>query len=185
MNRNLVFLVTALVGLSMAQAAVAKDSGFFIGGSVGSGTVTAKGTIPGGGDFKFDESDFAWKIFGGYTFGSWLGIEGGYVDFGGGDGSFGTSGDTAKADVTGFDLFGVVGLPLGPVRIFGKLGGIYWDGDVKFSDGSPKESDDGFDIGGGLGLELSIASIAVRAEVEYFDALDDLYMLSIGATWTF
>ena len=184
MNRNLVFLLTIMAGLYVVQPAMAKDSGFFIGGSIGSGTVQAKGTNPVSGDFDFDESDFAWKIFGGYTFGSWLGIEGGYVDFGGGDGSFDISGDTAKADVTGFDLFGVVGLPLGPIRIFGKLGGIYWDGDVKFSDGS-KEDDDGFDIGGGLGLEISIASIAVRAEIEYFDALDDLYMASIGATWTF
>ena len=184
MNKTAVFLVTILIGLSLSEPALAKKYGFFIGGSAGSGTVQAEGTLPGGGDFDFDESNFAWKIFGGYTLGSWLGIEGGYVDFGSGDGAVDSMGTTGKGDVTGLDLFGVVGLPIGPVRIFGKLGGIYWDSEVKFSDGT-KLSDDGFDVGGGVGLELSLFAIAIRAEVEYFDAVDDIYMASLGATWTF
>ncbi len=160
MNKLTGLIITLLIGFTLAQPAVAKDSGFYFGGSIGSATVNID-------DIDFDESDFAWKLYGGYTLGSWLGIEGGYVDF--------------NSSTSGFDAFAMAGLPLGPVRIFGKLGGIYWDSDVNGNTGS----DDGFDAGIGVGLEFSLFSVAMRAEVEYFDALDDMYLATIGATWTF
>jgi len=184
MYKKSLFIIALLAGLSLVQPVAAKESGFYIGASLGSGTVQAEGTLPGGGDFNFDESDFAWKLYGGYTLGSWLGIEGGYVDFGSTTGSVAPL-VSAESDFSGLDAFVIAGLPIGPVRIFAKLGGIYWDNEVKFDDGSPPADDDGFDIGGGLGLELSLFSVAIRAEVEYFDALDDVYLATIGATWTF
>ena len=160
MNKLAVLIITLLMGFTLAQSAAAKDSGFYVGGSIGSGNVNID-------DINFDESDFAWKLYGGLTLGSWLGVEGGYVDF--------------NSDTGGIDAFAMVGLPLGPVRIFGKLGGIYWDSDLPGNVGS----DDGFDAALGVGLEFSLFSVAVRAEVEYFDALDDIYLATIGATWTF
>ena len=184
MYKKSIFIIALLAGLALVQPVAAKESGFYIGASLGSGTAQAKGTIPGGGDFSFDESDFAWKLYGGYTLGSWLGFEGGYVDLGSASGSVSPT-VSAKSDFSGLDVFVIAGLPIGPVRIFGKLGGIYWDNEVKFDDGSPAVDDDGFDVGGGLGLELSLFSVAIRAEVEYFDALDDVYLATIGATWTF
>jgi hypothetical protein len=160
MNKLTGLIIILLIGLTLAQPAVAKDSGFYFGGSIGSANVSID-------DIDFDENDFAWKLYGGFTLGSWLGIEGGYVDF--------------NSGTSGLDVFAMAGLPLGPVRVFGKLGGIYWDSDVNGNSGS----DDGFDAGVGVGLEFSLFSVALRAEVEYFDALDDLYLATIGATWTF
>jgi hypothetical protein len=177
MNKKLSIMIALLAGLALSQPVAAKDFGLYFGASIGSGNVEVD-------DLSFDENDFAWKLYGGYTLGSWLGIEAGYVDFGSPSGSVG-GGVQGKSDVSGFDAFGIVGFPLGPIRIFGKLGGIYWDGDVKFDDGSPSSSDDGVDIGAGVGLEFSLFSVALRAEVEYFDALDDLYLATVGATWTF
>jgi len=172
--------VILLTSFGLAQPVAAKETGLYLGAGIGSGSVEANE-----GGFSFDESDFAWKVFGGFTLGSWLGVEGSYVDFGSANGIvIGTT--SAKSDVTGFDAFGIVGLPIGPVRAFAKLGGIYWDSEFKFDDGTtPTAKDDGFDVGGGVGLEFSLFSIAVRAEVEYFDALDGLYLGTIGATWTF
>jgi len=181
MNAKTSFLlVILLAGFGLAQPVAAKETGLYLGAGIGTGSVEASES-----GFSFDESDFAWKVFGGFTLGSWLGIEGSYVDFGSASGIV-TGNTTAKSDVTGFDAFGIVGLPIGPVRAFAKLGGIYWDSEFKFDDGiTPTAKDDGFDVGGGVGLEFSLFSIAVRAEVEYFDALDGLYLGTIGATWTF
>ena len=150
-------LAAILLGLLFSSAASAKDWGLYFGGSIGSGSVEIS-------DINFDEDDFAWKAFGGFTLGSWLGVEGGYVDI--------------NSDFTGFNAVGIAGLPLGPVRVFGKLGGIYWDSDIG-------ASDDGFDPALGVGVEFSLFSIALRAEIEYFDALDDVYLATVGATWTF
>jgi len=158
---------SVLLALCWAMPATAKDSGWYIGGSIGSATLEVDSV-------DFDENDFAWKAFGGYQFGSLLAIEGGYVDFG-------TPSDgPLKIDPYGLDAFAVLGLPLGPVRVFGKLGGVYWDVDT--SNGG---SDDSTDLAAGVGLEIELASFGVRGEVEYFDALDGIYMVSIGATYTF
>jgi hypothetical protein len=171
-------IVILLTSFGLAQPVAAKEFGLYIGAGIGTGTVEAQEA-----GFNFDESDFAWKVFGGYTFGSFLGIEGSYVDFGSSSGSVSDT-DTAKSDVTGFDAFGILGLPIGPVRAFAKLGGINWDSEFTLDDGQTSK-DDGTDLAAGLGLEFSLFSIAVRAEVEYFDALDGLYLGTIGATWTF
>lgn len=176
--KTCLLILILLLSFGFAQPVAAKDSGLYLGAGIGTGTVEANET-----GLNFDESDFAWKIFGGFTLGSWLGIEGSYVDFGSASGIVdGTT--TAKSDVTGFDAFGIVGLPIGPVRAFAKLGAINWDSEFKLDDGTTFK-DDGTDLAAGLGLEFSLFSIAVRAEVEYFDALDGLYLGTIGATWTF
>jgi len=158
---------SVLLALCWAMPATAKDSGWYIGGSIGSATVEVDSV-------DFDENDFAWKAFGGYQFGGLLAIEGGYVDFGK------PSDGPLNVDPYGLSAFAVLGLPLGPVRVFGKLGGLYWDVDA--SDGS---NDDGSDLAAGVGLEFELASFAIRGEVEYFDVADDIYMVSIGATYTF
>ncbi len=64
---------------------MAGESGFYLGGSVGDATIQADVPDPKGGAFGFDESDFAWKAFGGYNFDIAFmdfAIEGGYVDLG-------------------------------------------------------------------------------------------------------
>jgi len=167
MKNKLLVMPMVVLALFCSFNAVAKDKGFYVGGSVGSADVSVD-------SLSFDENDFAWKIFAGYQLIGLFAVEGGYVDFGA------PSSGNFKVDPTGWNAFGIVGLPVGPIRLFGKLGGIYWDSDVS---GGP--SDDGTGVAAGLGLEFELFSLGVRAEVEYFDALDDIYMLSVGATYTF
>ncbi|MEJ2138731.1 MAG: outer membrane beta-barrel protein [Gammaproteobacteria bacterium] len=155
------------LALSWPVSGSAKDKGFYIGGSIGSADVSEDSV-------NFDENDFAWKAFAGYQIIGLLAVEGGYVDFGS------PSDSNLKLDPSGWDAFGVLGLPIGPVRLFGKLGAIYWD-----ADSSDISDDDGTDLAAGIGLDFELFGLAVRGEVEYFDALDDIYMLSVGATYTF
>lgn len=160
------------------------DSGFYVGGSIGSAFVEADDTA-GGADF--DEDDFAWKVFGGFNIDAFvidLAIEGGYVDFGSpSDTAFGVE---RSVDVTGWDVFGLAGIELGPVGVFAKVGAISWDVDASV-DGVRIGSDSGTDPAYGVGVRFSVWSAELRAEYEYFDvdAADDLSMASIGVAWTF
>ena len=165
--RSFLVVSTVLFALCWAMPATAKDSGWYIGGSIGSAFIEEDSA-------SFDENDFAWKAFGGLQLSGLLAIEGGYVDFGA------PSSGTLEVDPYGLDAFVVLGLPIGPIRAFGKLGGLYWDADV-----SGGNNDDGTSLAAGLGLELELASFGVRGEVEYFDALVGIYMVSVGATYTF
>lgn len=159
--------VLAIPSTSIAGA----DSGFYIGGGTGNATVETTG---------FDESDTAYKAFGGYNIGFIplvdFAVEASYVDFG-------SPGNTASGniDITGFDAFGLAGLSFGPFGVFAKMGTISWD-----SDASVGSSDSGTDPAYGIGVRFSVASFAVRAEYEVFDLDEiDIDMVSVSAVITF
>lgn len=171
-------IASMLVFLVSVSTASAKDEGFYLGASVGLASTEAQYSNPDFGAFDLDDNDFAFKLFGGYQFSPLLAVEGGYRDLGS------TSEGIVGIDLQGFDLFAVAGVPLGPLRVFGKAGAIYWDSDGRVGR-LDSFSDDGFDWGLGAGLEMEIGSIAVRGEVEYFDVLDGSLMVSGGVTLTF
>ena len=168
------------------------DSGFYLGGSVGDATIQATITEDTAGDiFAFDESDFAWKVFGGYTFDFAvfdLGIEGGYVDLGGSTFPFpGPSiGLNLDLDLSAWDVFGLIGVELGPIGVFAKAGVVSWDVDISPGD-TGISGDSGSDPAYGIGARFSVRSFEVRLEYEAFDieGADDVYMLSAGLVWTF
>ena len=164
------------------------DSGFYVGGSVGNTTLQVDFQDPiGGGPLTFDENDFSWKLFGGYTFDLPvinLGVEAGYRDLGGPSATL--AAQAYGIDVTSWDAFGVAGFDLGPVNVFGKLGFVSWDADLTVA-GFDAGSDDGTDTAYGVGASINLGSFALRAEYEMFDVSDveDLYMLSAGFVYTF
>ena len=171
--------------LSFAQAG---ESGGYLGASVGTAAIEAHlddGSIPGVP--AFDENDMAWKVFGGYNFGITpvfdLGIEAGYVNLGNPTGT--VAGAPVELEVTGFDLFGVIGFDIGPVGVFGKVGYMYWDVEALI-DGIPL-TDDGSDIGYGAGLRFNLGSVEIRGEYELFDIEDaeDVSMWSVGLAYHF
>ncbi|MGI9308900.1 MAG: outer membrane beta-barrel protein [Gammaproteobacteria bacterium] len=178
---NIKIVLASLVAFSLAWSgsamadAFTKDAGFYVGASVGSASVEVSDS-----GATFDEDDFAWKIFGGYQLNGWLAVEGGYVDFGAPD----DSAQGIEVDPWGLDAFAVAGIPLGPVRLFGKLGAVYYNADVDIS-GFESFDEDGVEIAAGVGAEIELFSLGVRAEIEYFDIEDDILMYSLGATFTF
>ena len=174
-------LAAALLG---AAGSAQADSGFYIGGSVGSALVESKDVDA---DFDFDGDDFAAKVFAGYNIDVFvidLAVEGGYVDFG--NPSDTVLGSELELDVTGWDLFALAGVELGPVGVFAKAGMISWDLDASL-DGVRLGSDSGTDPAYGVGVRFSLWSAEIRAEYEYFDvdSTDDLSMVSVGVAWTF
>lgn len=177
----------AALGL-MPFAHANADSGPYIGGSVGSATIEAEVPDENLGEvFDFDEDDFAWKAFGGYNFDLDvvdLAIEGGYVDLGSPSGDF--LGSAVELDVTGWDVFGLVGINLGPVGLFAKAGMISWDAEATI-DAIGDGGDDGTDPAYGIGARFALGALEIRGEYEYFDidSVEDVYMLSAGLVFNF
>lgn len=179
---------SALVSALLVSSPAVADSGPYIGGSVGNTTLEATLQDPiGGGDFLFDESDFSWKIYGGYNFdlpSINLGVEGGYRSLGGPSAVI--AAESFGIDLTAWDAYGVAGFELGPVTVFGKLGIVAWDADLTlagFDAGSESDEDTAY----GVGASFNLGSFQVRGEYEIFDVsdTDDVYMLSAGFVYTF
>jgi outer membrane immunogenic protein len=169
-----------LGSLSVASWA-GSESGLYIGASVGQSSVEAD--FGDDSSFKLDDDDNGYKILFGYNFGVLplldLGIEADYRDYG----TFGGSNVETKVDSA--ELFGIIGLNLGPVGLFGKLG---------YSDTSLETAFENVDINDsesatayGIGAKIAFGAIGVRAEYETLDldGVDDLNMISVGATYTF
>lgn len=161
------FIGFASLFMTMPAAVFAgADSGFYIGGGVGESNVEVG---------SFDESDTAYKIFGGYNIGFIplvdLAVEASYVDFGN------PSSSSFDIDITGLNAYGLAGLSFGPFGVFAKAGTIRWDSD----------GDSGTDAAYGIGAKFSIGSLSVRAEYEEYDvgSLSDFSMTSVSAVFTF
>lgn len=180
--------VAVAMGLAPMSDALA-ESGFYVGGSVGDATISVDAPDGDLGDtFKFDESDFAWKAFGGYNFDVAFmdfAIEGGYVDLGAPSGTS-PLGTAIGVDVAGWDVFALAGFKLGPVGLFAKAGMISWDADAS-AGGVDQGGDSGTDPAYGIGARFTLGGFEIRGEYEMFDISDanDVYMLSLGAAFKF
>jgi OOP family OmpA-OmpF porin len=180
--------LTGLLGL-LAFPAVAADNGFYLGGSVGQTQleIDELGEDIESADFSGD--DMAYKVFAGFRFITFLGVEGSYRDLGKPEDEVAALDGTVTADLTAYDVAAVGFLPLGIADIFAKAGMAAWDAELNLDAGDISESvtDDGEDPFYGLGFQLRFKSFAVRAEIEYFDVegVDGLYMYSLGGSYTF
>ncbi len=177
--------------LSFAVSAYADSTGLYVGGSVGQTTVKASANGGTAGTLHFDEDDTSYKIFAGYMVLPFLGFEGGYTNFGSPNKSFGAANADFEVEVDGWEGFVVGVLPLGPVDLFAKVGGVSYNVDAKvkvngstLASGSDSDEKAAYGVGAAVGL----GGIKVRAEYTEYDVsngLDDLYMVSVGLTYQF
>ena len=188
---RLALLGSALLLVLPVTYATAAESGFYLGGSIGSAAVEANfddgGMVLPDPAPVFDEDDFGWKVFAGYNFALGevftLGVEGGYTDLGK------PSADVLSIPVsfspTALNLYGTAGVDLGPINLFAKYGVVNWDVDGVI-DGIGF-SDDGSDPAYGVGLRFNLGSLEIRGEYEIFDVSDveDVTMLSVGLAYRF
>jgi len=190
-------VVTALVSSLAVAVSAQADTGFYVGGSVGQTTVKDSQRVSDGESTQtihFDEDDTSYKIYGGYMFLPFLGVEGGYTNFGNPSKTFRNTAIgnvNAEVEVDGWEAFVVGDLPLGPIDLFAKAGVLSYDIDLKIKAGgnnlgSGSDSDEigAYGIGAAVGLG---GGVKVRAEYTYYDSsnVDDLYMYSVGATFSF
>jgi OOP family OmpA-OmpF porin len=192
--------VTALA-LSSAALAQRRDTGFYIGGSFGQSEfdVDCEGTT------SCDDSDTAWKIFGGYQINRNFAVEVGY-------GSLGETkastppffvGPTLipaadiKIEVNAWEVVGVGSLPVADrFSLFGKVGlyGADTDIEVSFAGfGTVTESEDNVDLTFGIGARYDFTrNFGVRAEWQRYSDVKvgdfgdmNVDVLSVGILFRF
>lgn len=210
-------IVLALLGAS--GVAYAQQPGFYLGASVGQTNISTDDLVSdtvnelraaGVPNVSSDDSnrDVGWKIFAGYQFNPYLGIEGGYVDFGKYDPQI-----TASDGITNFKIkgeidsqamfFDVVGhLPVNEsFSAFGKVGLAFTRTDASISasltnffSASAKTDENEVVPKVGVGVRYNITKqIGVRAEYEYYYNVGEedttgetsIRMGSVGMTYHF
>jgi OOP family OmpA-OmpF porin len=164
---SLLVLPAALVaGVAQAQTPTYLKGGY-IGGSLGQARV--QGFCDGTGNADCDRTSDTWRLFGGYEFSRFFALELGYADLG--RASINGAGVSANSKATAWDLSGIAAIPIGPVSLFGRLGGYYGEvrtdataGILGFTtSGSAKETNS--DITYGLGLKFNFTpNFGVRGE---------------------
>ncbi|MEN8007685.1 MAG: outer membrane beta-barrel protein [Candidatus Krumholzibacteriota bacterium] len=169
-------LVTAVLCPLTAMGSIYFGAG--IGNSWQSATVEA-------GDV-FDEvseisqSSTGWKIFAGFKSESIFGIEGGYRDLGKVESPFAGLNYGISSD--GWDIAAMGHLEIAIIDLFAKAGAFFWSTDSNFIG-----DDSGTSFLWGLGAGVSLGPVGIRLEWESMEvgSMDNLSMLSLGATFGF
>ena len=193
MRTTRLFAAAVLVLSGLVAASQAPAQGFYMGVSVGQSNFDDSNAIP---DLitsgSVDGSDTGFKIFGGYQFNQYFGLDLAWVDLGkaGYSGRFGAANVTGgTVDASGLNFSAVGTLPLGSnFALFGKIGFFAWES--KASDvtgGLPfSGTEDGTDVSYGIGASFNFTkNLSMRAEWERFKAVGDIDLLSIGVVFKF
>jgi hypothetical protein len=206
-KQGIVAAVSAGAALATGQAAA---EAYYLGASVGQSNVEISESNQywdGDGytneNVDFEADDTAFKIFGGYMFNEYLGIEAGYLDLGDLEdsatwtGYYGFDGGETtdlKAQMTGWTVQVVGQYPIGPVDVFAKAGFIDYDLTVETAT-KPTDcsdcfvsyddwTDEGNDWIYGIGASWNVGDFGIRAEWENIEqkheSVDDLSVISIG-----
>ncbi|MEZ5503668.1 MAG: OmpA family protein [Halioglobus sp.] len=176
-----------LAPILTAGTVLAAEPGFYIGASGGQANLDESANhfgYNGQYDIQLDKQDTGWKAFVGYRFLPWLGVEGGYTDFG--DFSQQVFDNSVKVNLTGWDAFVVGSLPVGPVDLFLKAGAVDLKSELDTNNlGSTNDTDTQFAYGAGIAYHYR--HWGLRLEAEGFDSneLYDFYFLSGGVTYSF
>lgn len=186
-------IVASALAMSGLLATTQASAQAFVGGSIGQSDIDddiTSGLITSG---PVDGKDTAFKVFGGYMFNQYFGVEGAYVNLGevSYSGTFsGLPVTGGKVELMGFNIAALGSYPVTPeFSVFGKIGLFVWE--AKASDttaGAPfSAKNDGNDVSFGLGVGYNFTrNLGVRAEWERFKLDDaDADLLSIGIVWKF
>lgn len=165
--------VTPVVGHS--RDANDNPTGPYVGGGIGQFNLNIEhlDDVDDAAQTVAKSDDNAWKVFAGYRFLPWLGVEAAYIDFGQPSDSFDATGSNGnyRVKVSGFAPSLIASVPLGPVELFGKVGQYYYNVDTHIDLDAPgpgidsSHSGNDFLWGGGVALVLA-KRVELRAEYE-------------------
>jgi OmpA-OmpF porin, OOP family len=178
--------------IGMAQGMAGADSGWFVGGSFGQSKLDCDTSgVPGA---SCDDSDTAWRVFGGYQINRHFAVELGYSTLG--EATASAPGITATVEAKAFDLVAVGILPINQqFSVFGKLGMYQADSDL--SSNTPligSASDKNTDVTYGVGLQYDFGkNLGLRGEWQQYKKVGsdqvggdgDVDVFSIGVLWKF
>lgn len=198
MRATKVFAAAVLALAGLVAASQASAQGFYLGASAGNSNIDddiTTGLITSG---TVDGKSSGYKLFGGYQFNDYFGLDLAYVDLGKArySGSyFGTPVADGTVEVWGLNMAVVGILPVNPsFAVFGKVGLFAWEAKAEdvtlglpFSDLAT-----GTDFSAGLGMSFHFTrNLSARVEWERFGLtgydfdLGHVELLSLGMVYRF
>lgn len=187
----------AIAAAAVAGPVLAQERGLYLGGSVGAAEYRNACNAFAPGD-ACDDIDTGFRVFAGYQFNRNAALEIAYVDLGvaKAEGTVLGVPTSAREDGTGFDLTGVISLPLaGGLSVFGRLGIYYMRSQVDINSGGAVSRSDAWNGGFtyGAGISFDLWRLGLRAEWQRYDsavgggfaAEDDVNFYSVGALFRF
>ena len=170
MKTKAVIAILGLAGAALALPAVAQVnwSSAYIGGGLGQSK--AKDACSGfsGPGLTCDDSDTAFKIFGGYQFNRYIAAELGYTDLG--KAKLSGPGGTDEFKGTAWELSAVGSWPvMDQLAIFGRLGAYYGEGKLSGPDHGNKKTTN---VTFGAGVQYDFTrNFGVRGEWQRYSKL--------------
>ncbi|MEX0738675.1 MAG: outer membrane beta-barrel protein [Pseudohongiella sp.] len=166
MRKTTLQTICVIAGLSAgvySTSMLANETGLYVGGAYGLVSVD---------DSEFDDDNTAPQLFAGWQINPYIGIEGGYTDFGR------SGGDLASSDIDGYSVAATGRLPLtDSFSLFAKAGRFWWGSDVRV--GSFSDSFSGNELTYGAGMQFGITeSLDLRVAYDRLDV--DLERDEIG-----
>jgi hypothetical protein len=189
-----VLLATLLLGSQFFGAiTMAEDDdipkGLYLGGAIAQARFEPEGLL------NEDHENDSWKPILGWRPHEYVALEVSYVDFGERTGEAGRGMGRVpydvSADADGYSAFAVALIPVPYVDFFAKVGVASIDSKSCYGIGGCEDfrlvTDSATKFAYGGGVQLRLRNLAFRAEYEKFetDLIDDLELISLGATYTF
>ena len=188
--------VIAAAALSLSSLAHAVEfwnpAGVYVGAELGGARtgVAVPGDL-GGGEYFENRGAFQFMV-GIHPAMVPLGAELTYVDLGSlGGGQYDDPYyDSGHLKLHGPAAFAVFYLPIPLIDVYLKAGGAHLDGSLQgyspFAGGSIRNDFSGTHFAGGVGMNVPIGPVALRAEYQFFNAAGETQsMLGAGLVWTF
>ena len=197
-------MVLGLLAAAAAGPAAAQDPGLYVGGSVGYSQFkdSCKNLV-----VTCDDHDQAWRLFGGYQFNRYVGLELGFANLGAATGegitNTGAQGVFTRAVEEAWDLTAVFSIPVtGRLSALARVG-LYRERttqDESIVGQAPTHNagtNSGFSYG--AGAEFRLGPIGLRAEWHRYENVgvgsttlgggltseDDIDVFSVGLLWRF
>lgn len=176
----------ALAGLSLAPPALRAETELYGGFGIGYSTFQVD-------PIDFEGSDFATRQFLGFTWGDYVGIEAGYINFGTVNDKVafqqGQQSLNDGIETWGYNLSVVGRYPLNEeLHAIAKLGMIRWDSKATLETFPLPTKLDGDDFIGGIGLDFRGAGrihMRVEGELVNIDFADSWWVLTTSVMYSF
>lgn len=169
--------VLAAIAIFASPAVLAE---FYVGGAIGQARINE-----GIDGFRIEDNTTTWRIYAGYEFNDYIGLEGSYLDLG--EFSDTVVGIPVRADADGWSLAAVGKIPLSEKwAIQAKAGLYFWDGQSSV-DGIVEQDPGDQNPFVGLGVAYKFNNkTQLDVGVDYYD-MDDVQPLvgSIGLSFRF
>jgi OOP family OmpA-OmpF porin len=178
---------------SMKSAMTGPESHWYVGGSVGQSSAKDACNDVGGAGVSCDDTDTAFRVFGGYMFNKNFGAELGYADLGKAEAS--AAGFNASIKSKAWDLMVVGSLPVADkFSLYGKIG--FYFANTDFSTNIPGisgESKSNNDLTYAIGAQYDFnKNLGIRGEWQRYSSVgggdigkSDVDVIGVGVVYRF